>query len=86
MSPRQAEFINAQLNGLQIALAEKGIPLLFHEVDDFTASVEIVKQVCAENRVTHLFYNYQYEVNERARDVQVEERCVTWCVKDLMTA
>ncbi|HAO0478615.1 TPA: deoxyribodipyrimidine photo-lyase [Escherichia coli] len=72
MSPRQAEFINAQLNGLQIALAEKGIPLLFHEVDDFAASVEIVKQVCAENRVTHLFYNYQYEVNERARDVQAE--------------
>ena len=49
MSPRQAELINAQLNGLQIALAEKGIPLLFREVDDFVASVEIVKQVCAEN-------------------------------------
>ncbi|HCS1549937.1 TPA: deoxyribodipyrimidine photo-lyase, partial [Shigella flexneri] len=48
MSPRQAELINAQLNGLQIALAEKGIPLLFREVDDFVASVEIVKQVCAE--------------------------------------
>ncbi|MCP6514154.1 deoxyribodipyrimidine photo-lyase, partial [Klebsiella pneumoniae] len=58
--------------GLQIALAEKGIPLLFHEVDDFAASVEIVKQVCAENCVTHLYYNYQYEVNERARDVQAE--------------
>ncbi|HAX7100328.1 TPA: deoxyribodipyrimidine photo-lyase [Escherichia coli] len=72
VSPRQAELINAQLNGLQIALAEKGIPLLFHEVDDFAASVEIVKQVCAENRVTRLFYNYQYEVNERARDAQVE--------------
>lgn len=72
MSPRQAELINAQLNGLQIALAEKGIPLLFREVDDFVASVEIVKQVCAENSVTHLFYNYQYEVNERARDVEVE--------------
>ncbi len=50
MSPRQAELINAQLNGLQIALAEKGIPLLFREVDDFVASVEIVKQVCAEQR------------------------------------
>ena len=72
VSPRQAELINAQLNRLQIALAEKGIPLLFHEVDDFAASVEIVKQVCAENRVTRLFYNYQYEVNERARDAQVE--------------
>lgn len=72
MSPRQAELINTQLNALQNALAEKGIPLLFREVDDFAASVETVKQVCAENRITHLFYNYQYEVNERARDVQAE--------------
>lgn len=56
VSPRQAELINTQLNALQNALAEKGIPLLFREVDDFAASVEIVKQVCAENRVTHLFY------------------------------
>lgn len=55
VSPRQAELINTQLNALQNALAEKGIPLLFREVDDFAASVEIVKQVCAENRVTHLF-------------------------------
>ncbi len=55
MSPRQAKLINAQLNGLRIALAEKGIPLLFREVDDFAASVEIIKQVCAENSVTHLF-------------------------------
>ncbi|MBA2042418.1 deoxyribodipyrimidine photo-lyase, partial [Escherichia coli] len=31
------------------------------------------KQVCEENRVTHLFYNYQYEVNERARDALVEK-------------
>lgn len=68
VSPRQAELINTQLNALQNALAEKGIPLLFREVDDFAASVETVKQVCAENRITHLFYNYQYEVNERARD------------------
>lgn len=55
MSPRQAELINAQLNGLQIALAEKGIPLLFREVDDFVASVEIVKQVCAETALPTCF-------------------------------
>lgn len=29
MSPRQAEFINAQLNGLQIALAEKAFLCCF---------------------------------------------------------
>ncbi|XPE43830.1 hypothetical protein ACNKHV_03620 [Shigella flexneri] len=37
-----------------------------------TCRQKIVNQVCAENSVTHLFYNYQDEVNERARDVEVE--------------
>lgn len=43
MAPRQAALVNAQLNALQTALAEKGIPLLFHEVADFATSVETVK-------------------------------------------
>lgn len=65
MAPRQAAFISAQLNALQTALAEKGIPLLFHEVADFNASIETVKNVCRQHDVSHLFYNYQYEFNER---------------------
>lgn len=44
MAPRQAAFISAQLNALQTALAEKGIPLLFHEVADFNASIETAKR------------------------------------------
>ncbi|WP_336218913.1 deoxyribodipyrimidine photo-lyase [Citrobacter amalonaticus] len=72
MSPRQAAFIQAQLNALQNALAEKGIPLLFAEVRDFRASVDTVKAVCEKHNVSHLFYNYQYEVNERERDAAVE--------------
>lgn len=73
MSPRQAAFIQAQLNALQQALAEKGIPLLFEEVDDFAGSIETVKAVCEQHDVSHLFYNYQYEVNERERDAAVEK-------------
>ncbi|HCD1276914.1 deoxyribodipyrimidine photolyase [Citrobacter amalonaticus] len=73
MSPRQAAFIQAQLNALQQALAEKGIPLLFEEVDDFADSIETVKAVCEQHDVSHLFYNYQYEVNERERDAAVEK-------------
>lgn len=72
MSPRQAALMNAQLNVLQIALAEKGIPLLFREVNDFAASVGVVAEVCQQHDVSHLFYNYQYEVNERQRDAAVE--------------
>ncbi|EDM9191261.1 deoxyribodipyrimidine photo-lyase, partial [Salmonella enterica subsp. enterica serovar Newport] len=73
MAPRQAAFISAQLNALQTALAEKGIPLLFHEVADFNASIETVKNVCRQHDVSHLFYNYQYEFNERQRDAAVEK-------------
>lgn len=72
MAPRQAAYIAAQLNALRLALAEKNIPLVFHEVADFAASVEVLQDVCQTHGVTHLFYNYQYEFNERQRDAAVE--------------
>ncbi|WP_312634008.1 deoxyribodipyrimidine photo-lyase, partial [Pseudescherichia sp.] len=72
MAARQAAFMQAHLHSLQHGLAEKGIRLLFVEVDDFHASVAAVKKVCEEHGVSHLFYNYQYEINERQRDAAVE--------------
>ena len=72
MAARQAAFMQSHLHSLQHELAEKGIRLLFVEVDDFNASVGAVKEVCEEHNVTHLFYNYQYEINERQRDAAVE--------------
>lgn len=74
MSPRQAAFIQAHLNVLQENLAEKGIPLLFREVEDFSAAATEVEKICDEFKVSHLFYNYQYEINERQRDAQVEKK------------
>lgn len=73
MSPRQAALLVSQLNALQQALAEKGIPLIFKQVADFAASIEAVKQVCEQEQVSDLFYNYQYELNERQRDAQLEK-------------
>ncbi|QBH97561.1 deoxyribodipyrimidine photo-lyase [Limnobaculum zhutongyuii] len=73
MAPRQAAFLQSQLNALQQALAERGIPLLVKQVDDFTASIEVLREVCETHNVTSLFYNYQYEFNERQRDVAVEQ-------------
>ncbi|WP_318373180.1 deoxyribodipyrimidine photo-lyase [Enterobacter sp.] len=73
MAPRQAACMQAQLNDLQQSLAERGIPLIFKEVDDFAASLEVVKELCEAQQVTHLFYNYQYEINERQRDRAVEK-------------
>lgn len=73
MAPRQAALIESHLNALQQALAERGIELLYREVDDFAASVQAVTEVCEQEQVSHLFYNYQYELNERQRDAAVEK-------------
>ena len=39
MAPRQAAYLCSHLNALQRSLAEKGIPLIYKEVSDFTAQV-----------------------------------------------
>ncbi|MEH2919902.1 deoxyribodipyrimidine photo-lyase [Samsonia erythrinae] len=74
MAPRQAAFLLDNLRVVQHALAEKGIPLHYHECPDFAASVDWLVQFCARRQVTDLFYNYQYEINERLRDKQVKTR------------
>ena len=72
MAPRQAAYLCSHLNALQRSLAEKGIPLIYKEVSDFTAQLSAVQEVCQQNDVTHLFYNYQYEFNEQQRDRELE--------------
>ncbi len=73
MAPRQAACLASHLNSLQHSLAEKGIPLLYEEVNDFAAQSQKVQHICEQNSVTHLFYNYQYEFNEQHRDRQLEK-------------
>ncbi len=83
---RAAAYLNAHLNALRQALADKGIELIYREVDDFAASVQDVVAVCASENVTHLFYNYQYELNERQRDAAVEKALPDVACRALMTA
>ncbi|EXU73544.1 deoxyribodipyrimidine photo-lyase [Erwinia mallotivora] len=72
MAPKQAAFIYKSLLEVQQSLAEKGIPLHFAQCDDFAASVTALKDFCQQHNVSRVFYNYQYEVNERQRDAQAE--------------
>lgn len=74
MSPKQAGFIYHALQSLQQSLAERGITLHYLQSDDFTTSVQALSDFCQQHKVNHLFYNYQYEVNERQRDAQVEKK------------
>lgn len=72
MSPRQAEFIWQHLQALQLSLAERGIALFVKEADTFADSVDSLRIFCERQNVDALFYNYQYEFNERQRDAEVE--------------
>ncbi|CAI0986272.1 Deoxyribodipyrimidine photo-lyase [Serratia quinivorans] len=74
MAPRQAAFIHANLLQVQQALAERGIPLGYHQCDDFAAAVDWLTAYCAQQQVDRLFYNRQYEINERQRDQRLEQR------------
>lgn len=73
MSPRQAEFIWQHLLCLHTSLADRGIELFIQQVDGFDDSVECLKTFCEAQKVDALFYNYQYELNERQRDAAVEK-------------
>lgn len=73
MAPRQAEFLWQHLRLLQTSLAERGIELCIKQATDFAASIECLKAFCSSRNVDALFYNYQYELNERERDAAVEK-------------
>ncbi len=79
-------FIASHLQSLHTALAERGIPLWVEEADDFTASVERLADFCQQHQVSHLFYNYQYEFNERQRDAAVENTLRDVICRALTTA
>lgn len=73
MAPRQAEFIWQHVQSLSRALAQRGIELRVHEVADFNDCAEYLKSFCEQQHIDALFYNYQYELNERQRDAAVEK-------------
>lgn len=72
MAAKQATFIYCSLQQLQEALASRGIPLYCLACHDFRAAVDALSDFCRQQRVDALFYNYQYEINERERDALAE--------------
>jgi deoxyribodipyrimidine photo-lyase len=74
MAPRQAAFIYANLLQVQQALAERGIELVYHQCHGFADSARWLVDFCQQRQVTALFYNRQYEINERQRDALLEQQ------------
>lgn len=74
MSPRQAAFIHDNLHDLQKSLSQRGIFLHYQQCENFSELVPWLVDFCRRQRADTLFYNYQYEFNERQRDREVERR------------
>lgn len=73
MAGSQAAFIYDNLNVLQNTLNQLGIELLYQQCNDFSESIALIKNLCRTHAINKVFYNNQYEFNERQRDAQLEE-------------
>ncbi|ACT57643.1 deoxyribodipyrimidine photo-lyase [Candidatus Liberibacter asiaticus] len=74
ISARQSHFIYASLLQVQKSLSQKGIVFQYHQCSNFDDSIEWLDSYCLQQRVTKLFYNRQYEINEVRRDKLLEKR------------
>lgn len=73
MSPYQAWFIRNNLQLLAHSLESRGIIFYYFQCANFTDQIQILLSFSYKQKVKHLFYNYQYEENERVRDIKVEQ-------------
>lgn len=77
VSSRQITFIHQNLLALRIELAKLGIPLVCQTVDSFTDAAQWVLEYAQTQQVDAIFFNRQYELNEKQRD--------EWLVKHAKT-
>lgn len=75
VAARQLKYQYDALQVLQHDLQERGIPLLIIESDDFATLEKDLLTFCQHHKIGKLFYNYQYEINERQRDKNIEQAC-----------
>lgn len=61
-------FIHDALLDLSISLAKLNIPLTVVISDTYSNAADKVAEYCQQHRVTALFFNHQYALNEQRRD------------------
>ncbi|QCI22747.1 deoxyribodipyrimidine photo-lyase [Buchnera aphidicola] len=83
ISKKKISFIYYHLVSLQKELLKLNIILHYHESTDFLNSIEYLIFFCNQHKINNLFYNYQYEINERNRDYLVKKKLSEkgFCVK-----
>lgn len=77
LSIYKREFIVAQLKRLQSDLEKLNIPLFIINGHDFKSSPEVILGFCQAHSIGSIFFNDEYELNERGLTHNVEELCAT---------
>ncbi|KAF2741226.1 Cryptochrome/photolyase FAD-binding domain-containing protein [Polyplosphaeria fusca] len=69
-SPARVDFICEGLKIMQDELKDLNIPLVFLQADKRSDIVSTVTKFLRDNDVSHVFANYEYEVDELRRDIK----------------
>jgi deoxyribodipyrimidine photo-lyase len=72
-APCKVDFWLRNLVELQTALAELNVPLLIREADTWDQAPDVLLKLCREHQVQALHVNEEYGINERNRDLAVEQ-------------
>lgn len=72
----QADLIYRRLFELQKELELLNIPFFYAETDTFENSISVIKTIVDEFEVDELFFNLEYEINERQRDEIAEKTLI----------
>src|ERR1700742_914134 len=75
-SPARTDFIMENLALVQSELKELGIPLVFLEASERDELVQTIVNFIRENDVSHVYANYEYEIDELRRDIKVLEDAI----------
>lgn len=68
ISDKKISFIYHHVLSLRQELSKLNIILHYHESTDFLNSIKYLIYFCHKHKINNLFYNYQYEIDERNRD------------------
>lgn len=73
-SPARCAFMLESLRILQKQLHEKHIPLVVLKADKRSDKTSVLSEFIKENDISHVFANYEYEVDEVRRDIKMAEK------------
>lgn len=73
LSPARIDFMHETLRGVQAELMDLNIPLVFLTVEKRDGIVPATLNFLKEHDVSHLFANFEYEVDELRRDIKLIE-------------